>query len=82
MKDRKVKVLERVALSNDKFLLLVELENIFYFIGIDKNGMYLMDKRDDLKVESFIKEEQILNHKFSEHLERFLVKKDKKNDGQ
>lgn len=82
LKDRKVKVLERIALSNDKFLLLVELENIFYFIGIDKNGMYLMDKRDDLKVENFIKDEQILNSKFSEHLERFLVKKDKKNDSQ
>lgn len=82
LKDRKVKVLERVALSNDKFLLLVELENIFYFIGIDKNGMYLMDKRDDLKIESFLKDEQVLNSKFSEHLERFLIKKDKKNDSQ
>ncbi|MBF4691739.1 flagellar biosynthetic protein FliO [Fusibacter ferrireducens] len=82
LKDRKVKVLERIPLSNDKFLLLVELENIFYFIGIDKNGMYLMDKRDDLDVEQFIKGEQVLNSKFSEYLEKFLIKKDKKNDSQ
>ncbi len=82
LKDRKVKVLERIALSNDKFLLLVELENIFYFIGIDKNGMYLMDKRDDLNIETFLKGEQESNNKFAEQLERLLVKKDKKNDDQ
>jgi flagellar biogenesis protein FliO len=55
LKDRNIKVLERVALSNDKYIILVELENIFYLLGVDKNGMTLIDKRDDLSIEQILK---------------------------
>lgn len=54
LKDRNIKVLDRIALSNDKYIVLVELENIFYLIGIDKSGMTVIDKRDDLDIERFM----------------------------
>lgn len=77
LKDRRIKVLERVALSNDKFLLLVELENIFYFIGIDRNGMYVIDKREDLEIKDFLPEEGKAQERFLEILKSSMQKKDK-----
>jgi len=77
LKDRKIKVLERVALSSDKYLLLVELENFFYLIGVDKNGMHIIDKRDDLNVDDFIKEESGNQLNFMEVLKNSMNKKDK-----
>ncbi|MDN5351459.1 MAG: Flagellar biosynthesis protein FliO [Clostridiales bacterium] len=48
LKGRRVKIVERVPLSNDKSLILVELGNIFYLIAVHKTGIVLLDTRTDL----------------------------------
>ncbi len=53
MKDRRIKLHERLPLSNDKYLILIELENIFYLVACDKNGYTVIDKRDNLDFSRF-----------------------------
>ncbi len=53
LKDRRIKLHERLPLSNDKYLILIELENIFYLVACDKNGYTVIDKRDNLDFSRF-----------------------------
>lgn len=76
LKDRRIKVVERTLLSNDKSLLLVELENIFYVLAMDKSGIHLIDKREDLTHEQFIKED-VKNTSFVDQLKKSIIKRDK-----
>jgi flagellar biogenesis protein FliO len=75
LKDRRIKVVERTLLSNDKSLILVELENIFYVLAMDKNGIHLIDKREDLTHEQFVKED---DHgiSFINQLKNSIIKRD------
>ncbi len=50
MRSNNMKVIERLSISKDKAILLVELDGIHYVIGSDRNNMVLLDKRDDLKI--------------------------------
>lgn len=76
LKDRRIKVVERTLLSNDKSLLLVELENIFYVLAMDKSGIHLIDKREDLTHEQFVKED-VKNTSFVDQLKKSIIKRDK-----
>ncbi len=76
LKDRRIKVVERTLLSNDKSLLLVELENIFYVLAMDKSGIHLIDKREDLTHEQFVKED-VQGKSFVNQLKRSIIKRDK-----
>ncbi|MBE0450157.1 MAG: FliO/MopB family protein [Clostridia bacterium] len=76
LKDRRIKVVERTLLSNDKSLLLVELENIFYVLSMDKNGIQLIDKREDLTHEQFVKDE-VQGLSFMNQLKASIIKRDK-----
>jgi len=77
LKDKNIKILDRVSLSTDKNILLIELENVFYLIGVDKNGMYLIDKRDDIDLNRYFKETESDNGSlFSSKLKEALKKKD------
>lgn len=76
LKDRRIKVVERTLLSNDKSLLLVELENIFYVLAMDKNGIHLIDKREDLTHEQFVKED-VDGLSFVNLLKKSIIKRDK-----
>lgn len=49
--EKNIKVIERIAISNDKFLYLIELDNVHYLVGCDKNGMTVIDKREHLNIE-------------------------------
>lgn len=50
MRSHNMKVIERISLSKDKSILLIELEGIHYLIGSDRNNIVLLDKRDDVKI--------------------------------
>lgn len=80
LKERNIKVIDRIALSNDKFLLLVELENIFYFMAMDKNGFYLLDKRNDLDLENYLKDNKDIQINFVEQLKSSIEKRKNGND--
>lgn len=51
LSNRNIKVIERIAISNDKFMYLIELDGIHYLIGSDKSGMTVIDKREHLNIE-------------------------------
>ena len=76
LKDRRIKVVERTLLSNDKSLLLVELENIFYVLAMDKSGIHLIDKREDLTHEQFVKDD-VKSTSFVDQLKKSIIKRDK-----
>ncbi|MDK2865865.1 MAG: Flagellar biosynthesis protein FliO [Clostridiales bacterium] len=80
LKDRNIKVLDRTALSNDKYIVLVELENIFYLLGVDKNGITLIDKRDDLSTEMFLKNNHRENSDFAAILKSSIGKRKQKDN--
>ncbi|MBS7528409.1 flagellar biosynthetic protein FliO [Fusibacter paucivorans] len=80
LKDRNIKVLDRTALSNDKYIVLVELENIFYLLGVDKNGITLIDKRDDLSTEMFLRSNRQENNDFAAILKSSIGKRKQKDN--
>lgn len=51
VRSHNMKVIERISISRDKSIILVELDGIHYLIGSDKNNMVLLDKREDLNIE-------------------------------
>ena len=79
LKDRNIKILDRIALSNDKYIVLVELENIFYLLAVDKNGITVIDKRDDLSIDTFLKSHLDVKQDFSAILKTSLNKRKAKD---
>lgn len=47
IKGKNIKVVEQVVLSNDKRLLIVSLNNKYYFLSSDKNNINLLDKLEE-----------------------------------
>ena len=76
LREKNIKVIERVAISSDKFLYLVELDQIHYLIGSDKSGMTVIDKREHLNIE--IIEPQI--DAFFEQLKTSILKRESKKN--
>lgn len=48
-KSRHIRFVEKSPMGVNRFLLLVEVEGIYYLVGVDKNGMTLLDKRTDIQ---------------------------------
>ncbi|GAB6109221.1 flagellar biosynthetic protein FliO [Fusibacter bizertensis] len=79
IKNKNIKIIERVAITNDKFLFLVELDGVHYMISSDKNGMRLIDKREHLNIES-TSSTQPQSGAFFEQLKSSLVKRESQNN--
>lgn len=71
---KNIKIIERVNISTDKYLMIIELNNEFYFISSDKSSIILLDK-----LNGFVPISKELNNlNFTEVLDRFKKKnKDK-----
>ncbi|PIE77287.1 MAG: hypothetical protein CSA13_00185 [Clostridiales bacterium] len=52
-----IKIVERLNISNDKSLWLIELAEKHYFIAVDKNGIYKIDEIDGDKL-TFIEQSE------------------------
>ena len=81
LREKNIKVIERVALSNDKFLYLIELDHIFYLVGSDKSGMTMIDKREHLNIE-ISKQIEPQTDAFFEQLKSSLFKGVSKNQSE
>jgi len=81
LREKNIKVVERVAISNDKFLYLIELDKIFYLIGSDKSGMVMIDKREHLNIE-ISKQIEPQTDAFFEQLKSSFVKNVRKNQSE
>ncbi|MDM8533110.1 flagellar biosynthetic protein FliO [Clostridiaceae bacterium HSG29] len=46
--NKNIKIIEKVPISNNMFLLLIELDNKNYLISVSKDSISLIDKIDDL----------------------------------
>ena len=75
---RNIKVIERIAISNDKFFYLIELDGVHYLIGSDKNGMTVIDKREHLNIENSKKIEPQTGV-FFEQLKKSIRKRETEN---
>jgi flagellar biogenesis protein FliO len=78
-KEKNIKIVERVALSNDKYLYLIELDQVHYLISSDKSGMSLIDKREHLKIES-IQRQVPQSGAFFEQLKTSILKRESNNN--
>lgn len=68
--NKNLKFIEKLPLSVDKSLVLVQLENHFYLMYIGKNGAQLIDKLDSLE----LKETMPNSIAFNDILEKFKKK--------
>ncbi len=53
-----IKVVERLNITNDKSLWLVELAEKYYFLAVDKNGIHKLDCIDGDKLTIIEREEK------------------------
>ncbi|HSN65542.1 MAG TPA: flagellar biosynthetic protein FliO [Fusibacter sp.] len=79
LREKNIKVIERVAISSDKFLYLVELDQIHYLIGSDKSGMTVIDKREHLNIE-ISKQIEPQTDAFFEQLKTSILKRESKKN--
>jgi flagellar biogenesis protein FliO len=79
LREKNIKVIERIAISNDKFLFLVELDHIHYLIGSDKSGMTVIDKREHLNIE-ISKQIEPQTDAFFEQLKTSILKRESKKN--
>ena len=79
LREKNIKVVERVAISSDKFLYLVELDQIHYLIGSDKSGMTVIDKREHLNIE-ISKQIEPQTDAFFEQLKTSILKRESKKN--
>ncbi len=54
-----IKIVERLSLSNDKNLWLIELAGKYYFLYVDKNGMAEIDCIDGAKLTLIERDESV-----------------------
>lgn len=78
LSERNIKVIERIAISNDKFFYLIELDGVHYLIGSDKSGMTVIDKREHLNIENSKKIEPQTGV-FFEQLKKSIRKRETEN---
>ncbi len=68
--NKNLKFIEKLPLSVDKSLVLVQLENHFYLMYVGKNGAQLIDKLDSLELNETIPN----SIAFNDILEKFKKK--------
>jgi flagellar biogenesis protein FliO len=75
---RQIKVVERVHLGGDKSLIVVNLEGKSYVLGLHKNGIEVIDQRDDLTFEAPVASEP--DHDAFSKLLRKVIKREEDKD--
>lgn len=78
-KEKNIKVVERVALSSDKYLYLIELDQVYYLVSSDKSGMSLIDKREHLNIETTKRQEPQTGAFFDQLKSSILKRESDKN---
>lgn len=48
LSNKTIKIVERISLTSDKSIAIIEISGIYYILSMDKNGVTLIDKREDL----------------------------------
>ncbi|MCA0384172.1 MAG: flagellar biosynthetic protein FliO [Firmicutes bacterium] len=79
VREKNIKVIERVAISNEKSIYLFLLDGIYYLVASDKSGMTLLDKREHLNLEPSKKIEP-QSGAFFEQLKSALIKNEKQKE--
>lgn len=79
VRQKNIKVIERIAISADKFLFLIELDGLYYLISSDKSGMRLIDKREHLNLE-VMKTSETQSGAFFEQLKKSIIKQESAKD--
>lgn len=79
LNERNIKVVERIAISNDKFFYLIELDKVYYLVGSHKGGFTVIDKREHLNIENS-KKIEAQPGAFFEQLKASILKKEIENN--
>lgn len=79
IRQKNIKVIERISISADKFLFLIELDGLYYLISSDKSGMRLIDKREHLNLED-MKISETQSGAFFEQLKKTIIKQESAKD--
>jgi flagellar biogenesis protein FliO len=79
IRQKNIKIIERIAISADKFLFLIELDGLYYLISSDKSGMRLIDKREHLNLE-VMKTSETQSGAFFEQLKKSIIKQESAKD--
>ncbi len=77
--EKNIKVVERIAISNDKYFYLIELDHVYYLVGSHKGGFTVIDKREHLNIESS-KTIEAQPGAFFEQLKASILKRDTENN--
>jgi len=68
-------MVEKLPLGLERYIVIFELKKTYYIMYLDKNGSHLIDKRDDLDIESVDKTVE-----FHNILSKLTTKKDTGQD--
>jgi len=75
MRSRNLRMVEKLPLGLERYIVIFELKKTYYIMYLDKNGSHLIDKRDDLDIESVDKTVE-----FHNILSKLTTKKDTGQD--
>ncbi len=70
-----MRIVEKMPLGMDRYVLIMELKEVYYVVYMDKNGATLLDKRNDLNIETVES-----NNDFQQIISKLVSKKDKEQD--
>jgi flagellar biogenesis protein FliO len=68
VKGKNMRVIERMFLASDKQLLIVEICKVYYLMSLDKTGIKMIDKLDNIP-----EIQQESNKTFAEVLDKFKI---------
>lgn len=72
---KNIKVIERVSITRDKFLMIVELDSKYYFLSATDHSIELIDSFEALE----IKENETNSNTFNKILSEKIISKIKKD---
>lgn len=72
---KNIKVIERVTITRDKFLMIVEIDDKYYFLSATDHSIELIDTLENLKIE----ENNSENNTFNKILSDKIISKIKKD---
>ena len=71
---KNINIIERVSITRDKFLIIVSLDEIYYFLSVTDQNIKLIDSFDELR----IIEDDVNNTSFNKILSDKIMSKIKK----
>jgi flagellar protein FliO/FliZ len=78
MKNKNIRIIERAPLTIDKSIVIVNIGEIYYLIGVGKQSMELLDKihKEDIEIilDDMNDQHEVPSNKFKFYLENFLNK--------